>query len=463
MILNDLHSRLNPTKVSRYLHPGSIPELIEHLRHAFRTSTPLSLHGGRHAMGGQQFLTQGTTINLTKLNRVTAYDSAQGHVIADAGIMWPDLIAATHRFDATSGLAWGIRQKQTGADDLTLGGTIACNAHGRGLAMGPIVDDLESLRVILPTGDLVECSRTTNPDLFRHVVGGYGLFGIVAEVTLRLSPRVPLVRLVDIIDLDDAMNAVRRRVAEGCLYGDFQYAIDPTDDAFLRRGVFACYKPAATGTPVCGGESDLPRERWLQLLDLAHRDKRRAFQVYAEHYLSTHGNVYWSDTMQLSTYIPSYPEFLAAAGRGDETPESLVISEVYVPPPALTEFMAEARAILRHDAAEDIYGTIRAIRRDATTVLPWARDDFACVIFNLRTPHTPAGLARTRGTFERLYDAALDKGGSFYLTYHRWARRDQLLRAYPELPAWINAKHANDPCGILRSDWFDHLVATLRA
>ena len=38
---------------------------------------------------------------------------------------------------------WGIVQKQTGADRLSLGGALACNAHGRGLALKPIVDQVE--------------------------------------------------------------------------------------------------------------------------------------------------------------------------------------------------------------------------------------------------------------------------------------------------------------------------------
>ena len=51
--------------------------------------------------------------------------------------------------------------------------------------------------------------------------------------------------MVDDLDLTDAMNAVYRRVDDHCLYGDFQFVIDPQDDTFLQRGVFACYKPTS--------------------------------------------------------------------------------------------------------------------------------------------------------------------------------------------------------------------------
>lgn len=303
-------------------------------------------------MGGQQFLSGGIALDITGLNQVSHVDHELGLVTAGGGVMWPMLIAATRADDHQPGPRWAIRQKQTGADDLTLAGSVSCNAHGRGLTFAPLVDDVESLRVVLPDGTLQTCSREHHPELFGLVVGGYGLFGVIAEVTPRLVPRTLLKRRVDVIDLDDAMHAVRRRVAEGCTYGDFQYAIDPADDSFLRRGVFACYAPAG-GAAADDEPADLSRDRWLVLLDLAHRDKRRAFQLYSEHYLSTHGRTYWSDTMQLSTYIPSYADYLATI-QGRPTQESLVISELYVPPPALPEFMTLARGVLRDDGAEDI-------------------------------------------------------------------------------------------------------------
>jgi hypothetical protein len=41
-----------------------------------------------------------------------------------------------------------------------------------------------------------------------------------------------------------------------------------------------------------------------------------------------------------------------------------------------------------------VYGTVRLIRRDVETFLPWARDDYACVVFNLHTTHDATGIAR---------------------------------------------------------------------
>jgi FAD/FMN-containing dehydrogenase len=291
-------------------------------------------------------------------------------------------------------------------------------------------------------------------------VGGYGLFGTVATVTLRLARRRKLRRRVDILDIDDAVSAVRRRVAEGCVYGDFQYAIDPTDASFLRRGVLACYEPVSDDAAVSDESADLSHDDWLGLLRLAHTDKRRAFASYSAHYLETHGRVYWSDTMQLSTYIPSYDQFLKEAGEGAGaaagTDESLILGELFVPPDALMEFLERSRAVLRETGIEDIYGTIRLVGREQTTYLRWARSDYACVIFNLRTRHDGAGIERSARTFRRLHDAAISLGGGFYLTYHRFATRRQVDACYPNFAEFLRLKRHYDPAERFDSAWYRH-------
>ena len=452
--VNDVHSRLNETAVAEVVRPADPDALRAVVKDAGVRGLPVAIAGGRHAMGGQQFCTGGLLIDTTAMSRPLALDADRGLLEIEAGAMWPAVIEATHALQPGAP-RWGIRQKQTGADDLTLGGTVSANGHGRGLTMGPVIDDVEALTIVTADGELVRCSRDEHAQLFSLVVGGYGLFGVIATVTLRLGERAKLRRVVNVLDVDEAVPAFYRRLEEGCVYGDFQYAIDPTDGDFLRRGVLACYAPAHAEADVT--EVGLSREQWMGLLQLALTDKRRALQAYSQHYLSTHGNVYWSDTMQLSTYVPSYVELLAElAERKAAVPESLVIGEAYTVPGELLDFLEASRLILRETGAEDIYGTIRAIRKDTTTFLPWAREDFGCVIFNLRTRHTPEGIRHTTEVFRRLNQAALDRRGSFFLTYWRAATREQVERGYPAFPDFLRLKRQYDPELRFQSEWWRH-------
>lgn len=225
LIVNDIHSGLCTTTVREVIRPSTLTEVCEIVQRCGAEGRSLAICGSRHAMGGQQFLEGETLLDMRGLDRILAFDSDRGLVTAEAGIEWPELIAGylalqTQR-DPLREPQWGIAQKQTGADRLTLGGALSANAHGRGLTMPPIVHDVECFTLVNARGDLVTCSRTDHADVFALAIGGYGLFGVIVTVTLRLCPRVPVRRVVRLIDIDDAVNAARRRIDAGFIYGDF--------------------------------------------------------------------------------------------------------------------------------------------------------------------------------------------------------------------------------------------------
>jgi len=388
-------------------------------------------------MGGQQFCSGGVVLDTRPLSRVLSLDLERGLVEVEAGIQWPALI------DALADTPWAIRQKQTGADDLCIGGAVAANVHGRGLRLPPFVGDIESLTVVDAAGESRRCSRTQNADLFRLVCGGYGLFGVVYSATLRLVRRRKVERVVRLADAEELQDLFAERIRDGYLYGDFQFEIDPASPTFLQHGVFSCYRPVADDTPL-RGDAKLAPEDWHALLHLAHTDKTRAYELYEAHYLDTSGQVYLSDRHQLATYVPDY----------HWPGSSEMISELYVPRPLLADFLAAAATDLRALEADVVYGTVRLIERDDETLLAWAREPWACTVLNLHVEHTEAGIARAAAAFRRVTDLALERGGSFYLTYHRWATQRQLLAAYPQLPAFLEEKLARDPGELLQSDWY---------
>jgi hypothetical protein len=142
MLLNDVHSRLNPSHAKAIFKPQTLGELVDVIRQAAQRGEKVCAFGGRHAMGGQQFIEGGVQIDTTALTRVISSDCERGLIEVEAGIMWPALIEATHTMPHPDGATWAIRQKQTGVDDVTLGGSVSAAAHGRGLLLAPMSDDM---------------------------------------------------------------------------------------------------------------------------------------------------------------------------------------------------------------------------------------------------------------------------------------------------------------------------------
>jgi FAD/FMN-containing dehydrogenase len=453
--VNDVHSGLNATRVARIASPDSLEKLQEEVHRAGAQGTPLSLAAGRHAMGGQQFGTDTVLIDLNHLNRVLEFDARGGEVEVESGMRWPELVEFLVREQRDAERPWGIVQKQTGADRLSLGGAVSANAHGRGLRFKPLVSDVAALTLVDADGEKKRCSRSENPELFRLAVGGYGLFGIIASVRLRLGPRRKLQRIVEVADASGIAQRFAERIEAGFLYGDFQYSTDAASDTLLRKGVFSCYRPVDPDTPVPETPVELPRSAWMDLICLGHVRRGEAFRKYSEYYLSTSGQIYWSDTHQLSVYIDDYHEQLRRC-LGKLASGSEMITEIYVPREALGAFLEAVRQDVVSERMNLIYGTVRLIEADDETFLAWAKQPYACVIFNLHVQHDAASLRKAQSDFRRLIDRGIGFGGSYFLTYHRWATKTQVLACYPELPRFLEKKKQYDPRERFQSDWYRH-------
>jgi FAD/FMN-containing dehydrogenase len=456
ILLNDVHSRLNPTRVAEVVSPASTEEVAEIVKRAGREGKAISISGSRHAMGGQQFGSGTLHISTAKLKAVLSLDSEKGLLRAQAGAEWPEIIAYLIESQRGREKQWAIVQKQTGADRLSLGGALSANAHGRGLRFRPIIQDVESFTLVDARGKILNVSRAENSELFRLAIGGYGLFGVITEVELRLMPRAKLKRVVEVVALEDLPGKVKERLAEGFLYGDFQYKTDEAAEDFMRVGVFSAYRPVSADTPIPEAQKRLTRQRWYDLLLLAHTDKSKAFETYSRYYLSTDGQVYWSDLHQASEYLDDYVEYLKKA-RPDLSAGSLMISELYVPRDRVADFVHGVIAESRKEPFGIVYGTMRLIERDDESYLAWAKKDYACVIFNLRVEHSKGGIRKAGRDFRRLIDLALALDGSFFPTYHRWATKDQWLKAFPQLPEFLKLKLKYDPEERFQSDWYRHL------
>lgn len=453
--VNDIHSQLNATTVNRILKVDSIESIREAISIARREDKAVCVAGGRHAMGAQQFGTDAVMVDMTSFIQVLDFDSQNGTIDVGAGIEWPELVEYLRSAQEGQPRQWGIVQKQTGTDRLSLGGTLAANAHSRGLHYKPIIQDVESFVLIDAEGNARNCSRDENSELFKLAIGGYGLFGIIATVKLRLAQPVKIERVVKVIDIKDLRLSFEKRIADGFLFGDFQFSTDIGSKDLLRKGVFSCYKPVAETTPIGDGKKSLAKEDWSRLMKLAHIDRNKAFLEYSTYYLSTSGQVYWSDLHQMSSYTDDYHQVLDRQLER-EVKGSEMITEIYVPRNYIADFMTDVRRDFNEHNVNLIYGTIRLIEKDDESFLAWAKESWACTIFNLHVNHTEAGKQKAVIDFRRLIDRGIKYGGSYFLTYHSWASRKQVETCYPQFAEFLRLKRKYDPTERFQSDWYRH-------
>jgi hypothetical protein len=448
--VNDVQSQLNATRVQRIVSPRSVEDVQTVLRAAQREGRAVSIAGGRHAMGGQQFGRDAILLDMKTFNQVLHFDRQKGLVQIEAGIEWPELIAYLNEKQTGEAEGWGIREKQTGVDRVSLGGSLASNIHGRGLRFPPIIGDIESFDLIDAAGELRTCNRRENAELFSLAIGGYGLFGVIVHVTLRLARRTKVRRVVEVIAVKELLPWVDKRLQQGFLYGDCQYSTDLQSEPAAHQGVFSCYQPVDTSTPIAESQKQLSAEDWAELYKLARTDKRKAFERYARYYLTTSGQVYWSDTHQLAGNFDGYREAVDKK-RGTE-----MITEVYVARDAFVPLLSKCRHDFLDHNVDMTYGTIRFIEKDAESFLAWAREPSVCIVCNLHVLHTEAGKKKAAEDFRRIIDRTIEHRGCYYLSYHRWAARKQMEACYPRFVDFLRLKKKYDPQERFQSDWYRH-------
>jgi FAD/FMN-containing dehydrogenase len=166
--------------------PAHVADVVTVIQFARRIGWQVASRGTGHSQGGQSQCKDGLVIDTRNLNRIVALNLADGWVIAEAGMLWGDLVRAV--------VGYGLMPPVL-TDNLavTIGGTLSVGGVGpASFKAGLQVDHCLGLEVVLGTGEVAWLSPEHEPELFQHVLAGLGGFGLITKAKLRLRPFRPL-------------------------------------------------------------------------------------------------------------------------------------------------------------------------------------------------------------------------------------------------------------------------------
>lgn len=145
-------------------------------------SEPFVIARGSGRAYGDSAVNAAATIDVRHLNRMLAFDPVEGQLVAEAGVLIGDIIAAfLHR-------GW-FPMVSPGTKFVSLGGAIAADVHGKNHHKeGSFRTCVDWIDVMGADGDVQRCSRDVDPALFDNTLGGMGLTGIILRAAIRLRP-----------------------------------------------------------------------------------------------------------------------------------------------------------------------------------------------------------------------------------------------------------------------------------
>jgi decaprenylphospho-beta-D-ribofuranose 2-oxidase len=117
--------------------------------------------------------------------------------------------------------------------------------------------------------------------------------------------------------------------------------------------------------------------------------------------------------------------------------------------------MDEFRTILKDDKMNVISSTVRYVKANDETYMAYSpkKDSFAIIQMSNVGLSKPAQ-DKAEKTTQKLVDAAIKYGGTYYLTYQPYATREQMKKAYPNTDLFFQKKLQYDPTELFMSEFY---------
>ncbi|KAF2715754.1 hypothetical protein K504DRAFT_446560 [Pleomassaria siparia CBS 279.74] len=178
-----------------YIRPRSIPEIQKIVTMARRMRRRIVTVGSGHSPSDLT-CTSAWMVNLDDFGKVLGVHKVLKRVMVQAGIRMHamNLVAKEQ----------GLTMPTLGSiDEQSLAGAIGTGTHGSSMSHGLLSDSVCSLRIVLANGQVVKCSPTQSPDLFRAALVSLGALGIIVEIEFQLVEQRRIEWVQTIVPIED--------------------------------------------------------------------------------------------------------------------------------------------------------------------------------------------------------------------------------------------------------------------
>jgi len=449
--LNDA-SGLSGTPIYKHIiikdDPGEtlIAALRAEMKVAKDDDRPFCIGAARHTMGGHAIPRDGHAITFE--NASVEPDTSSGVYQVHAGARWSDVIAALDP------LGWSPKVMQSN-NDFGVASTFCVNAHGWPVPYGPMGSTVRSLRMILPSGDLVTCSPSENSDLFNLAMGGYGLVGAIVDLEVEMvrnTRLLPTFTQMPVSQFSAAFDAATKDPKVTMAYG----RLNVDRASFFTQALLVTYRETENQTDIPAATGSGP------MAHLASRLYRR--QLGNEAIKSFR---WWNET----SVGPKI-------GGGETTRNSLInepvvtlddrdpnrtdiLHEYFVGFDHFNDFVTACQEVIPASYQEFLNVTLRYIAPDTQSTLSYAPVARIAAVMSFSQELTARAEADMQRMTRELVDRMIAIDGTYYLPYRPHLTSDQLVAAYKQAPAFVQAKRQIDPDLVLRNNFWDRYLNAL--
>jgi FAD/FMN-containing dehydrogenase len=441
-VVNDA-SGLEMTTVRQLVKVTSPEDVRRAIGTAKATGAQVSVAGRRHSEGGHSVAPASINLDMLSMNRMELLDN--GNLRVEAGATW----AQVQDELAKHGKSPIIQQS---ANIFSVGGSIAVNCHGRTPGEPPLNSTIESMRVMNAEGEVVTCSRDENPELFEHAIGGYGLFGVILDVELKVRENTHCKMEVEVTSTAEYVQKFKEAKDDP----DVQLAwgrINPGDlDEMIIHRVVSTGEDAEAGVDNDGVGFESGGSKALTKA-VFHASKVHPQALEARWALEKKMRMGKEPEATLTQFSSPNVEFLNQywfnEGRTTD-----ILHEYYVPPESFDAFAKGLKKLQEKHGQHTLNCTIRDVGKDDESALTYAKKDMFAFVLYYPQSMDEDGVKAQAALTKDIIDLSIECGGTFYLPYQRHYSKEQLKAGYPEIDTFFAKKREMDPDGMFTNKWY---------
>jgi decaprenylphospho-beta-D-ribofuranose 2-oxidase len=442
-VISDV-GNLMPVKIKEVVAGKEVETFEQTLKEAEWKKLAVSIAGKMHSQGGHTYYPNGIVLDMTSYNKILQIDPEGKTITVQSGATWDDIQKAVNPY----GLAVKVMQSQ---NIFTIGGSLSVNAHGRDIRHGSLIETVNSFRLMKADGEIIKVSRTENSEYFPLVIGGYGLFGIILDVELKLT--------------DDELYKVRTTSLSYKDYSDFFKENVMADDKVKMHLARISTAPDSFLKDMYITDWAIASQEEYSTYNHLKEDKGTFLMKFLLGLSRNYGwgkNLFWDlqegyfhrqdgDLMTRNNVMRSESKFLEYENKSDTD----ILQEYFVPVDEFESYIDDLRHALQGEDLNLMNITIRYVEENQEAVLSYSKEDMFALVLLINQGLTEKDKEETGKIIREMIDVTIDHNGSYYLPYYSFPTDGQMRRAYPRTEEFFQKKRNLDPDKRFRNKFYE--------
>jgi FAD/FMN-containing dehydrogenase len=434
-IVQDIAGLL-PTKVKEIKHGETKEQLKQWVKQAHQHGEKISIAGMQHSQGGQTYYPGAIMLDMKKYNKILSYNPKAKRITVQSGATWADIQKKIN----PEGLALEVTQSQ---NIFTIGGSMSVNVHGRDIRYGSLIDTIDSFHLLQADGSIIRVSRTEHPDLFPLVIGGYGLFGVILDVTLKLTENELYQNETIQMNYRDYSSYFRKHVQSNPNIRMHIARISVAPNHFLTDMYVTNYSLAPDQKKLADYQKLQNPDQivafpkfFLGLARSSEWGKNLLWSTQKKYFIGQSGSYETRNNVMRSA--SDFMEY-------DNPTSTDILQEYFVPVDEFAPYIDDLRKVLTKEDLNVLNITVRYVKKDNQSVMSYATEDMFALVFLINQEKSAAGISKTQNVLRQLINVTLNHRGSYYLPYYSYPSQQELEEAYPRNKEFFQKKRLYDP------------------